>query len=407
MVVFILHLVGGGRTEGLDTEAGQFFKAARRSGLWPNAQPAGRSAISQQRNKLHWEAFQETQQRAFQVASDLWPESPDSTWHGFSVYAIDGSKFTLPGTSELRQTYDPKSGFENPGKGHYPQCLVSTLYDVFRRLPVDRTLAPIDASEREEAIRLLPSIPPGGLLLLDRGYPSYEMFHHLLFDFEGHFLVRSPATQTFSVIAEFVKSGKAEAILDLTPPGQANASASDPMAETPSILPLRAIRIVDSEGKESVLITDLLDKQAYPRQELIDLYYQRYRIEEYYRDEKIVYDVERFHGHTQNSICQELYAAMIMTVISRTMAALAETVHDLDTQTVQSKNAVIALANDAALLVPENPELALTLFGELLDEMARVKYYRPKTPRPHPPRVSKGSVNKWKVNRQKTLGILK
>ena len=30
-------------------------------------------------------------------------------------------------------------------------CLVSTVYDVFRRLPLARTVVPVDSSEREQA----------------------------------------------------------------------------------------------------------------------------------------------------------------------------------------------------------------------------------------------------------------
>ncbi|MGH8548553.1 MAG: hypothetical protein ACRERU_08145 [Methylococcales bacterium] len=65
---------------------------------------------------------------------------------------------------------------DHPGKGHYPQCLVSTVYAVFRRLPVARTVQPIaQANEREAVKALLPYIPDGGILLFDRGYPSYDL----------------------------------------------------------------------------------------------------------------------------------------------------------------------------------------------------------------------------------------
>ena len=72
----------------------------------------------------------------------------------------------------LRKAFDPDSGLDHPGQGHYPQCLVSTVYDVFRRLPIARTVQSIaHANEREEVKVLLPRIPLGGVLLFDRGYP--------------------------------------------------------------------------------------------------------------------------------------------------------------------------------------------------------------------------------------------
>jgi len=57
-----------------------------------------------------------------------------------SVYATDGSIYNLPATDKIREKFDPNSGLQNKGKGHYPQCLVSTLFDVFRRLPIARTV---------------------------------------------------------------------------------------------------------------------------------------------------------------------------------------------------------------------------------------------------------------------------
>ncbi len=57
--------------------------------------------------------------------------------------------YLLHATPEIRNEFDPDSGLENDGKGHYPQCLVSTAYDVFRRMPIGRVVNPCDSSERE------------------------------------------------------------------------------------------------------------------------------------------------------------------------------------------------------------------------------------------------------------------
>lgn len=105
---------------------------------------------------------------------------------GLSVFAIDGSKYRLPAADALRKAFDPDSGLDHPGQGHYPQCLVSTVYDVFRRLPIARTVQSIaHANEREEVKVLLPQIPLGGVLLFDRGYPSYDLIDYLLRRYRG------------------------------------------------------------------------------------------------------------------------------------------------------------------------------------------------------------------------------
>ena len=55
---------------------------------------------------------------------------------------------------------------------------------------------------------------------------------------------------------------------------------------------------------------------------------------------------------------------------------------------------MITLAEETFVLTPKCPALALLIFAELLNEIARVRYYRPKTPRPSQPRVSKQPINK-------------
>lgn len=118
VILCTMSLVGKGNTNGVDTHLGNVFRTARRSGLWPDAQAAHRSALSKARQKVPWEVFQQTLHKAVEVAYNCWPDDPQYTWHGLSVYAIDGSKFTLPATEAIRHEFDPNSGLEHAGKGH-------------------------------------------------------------------------------------------------------------------------------------------------------------------------------------------------------------------------------------------------------------------------------------------------
>jgi hypothetical protein len=42
------------------------------------------------------------------------------------------------------------------------------------------------------------------------------------------------------------------------------------------------------------------------------------------RDEKVVLEIEKFHGKSYNGILQELLAAMIMSVIARTLMVISQ-----------------------------------------------------------------------------------
>ncbi len=401
LIASILSLVANGNHHGVDIHIGNFFRDARRSGLWPQAEAPHRSALSKARKYVPWYLFQDILADAVQIAYDVWSDDPRYTWHGLSVFGIDGSKYTLPAIEALRQEFDPTSGLDNPGKGHYPQCLVSTLYDVFRRLPIARTIVGANSSEREEALQLLSFLPKNSVCLFDRGYPSYVLFRSFIRRFKAPFVFRWPASSTFPAIEEFVKSGKREAIVWITPSQNSLKKTTARQRKHLKAIKVRVILLESPDGTVSVLITNLLNRVSFPRQDIIDLYFRRWEVEEYYKDEKVTLEIEHFHTHTANGVRQELFAAMIMTVISRTMMLLASQQFLAGEQECQFKNAILTLASEAALFVPQDPERALVIFQEVLREMARVKYYRPKTPRPSQPRINKHPLNKWsKRNRQ-------
>ena len=117
VILSTMSLVGKGNNNGATTHLGTLFRNARRSGLWPDAQAVHPSALSKARQKVPWEVFQSIVHTAVDLAYELWPDDPQYTWHGLSVYAIDGSKFTLPATEAMRKEFDPDSGLEHAGKG--------------------------------------------------------------------------------------------------------------------------------------------------------------------------------------------------------------------------------------------------------------------------------------------------
>jgi len=387
----------------VDIKSGIFFNNARRSGLWPEATAVHRSAVTKARGKVPWTIFQDLLGDAVKVAYEYWPDDPKYLWHGLSVFAIDGSKYTLPASEELRAAFDPKSGLEYSGKGHYPQCLVSTLYDVFRRLPLARHLGPRDSSEREAALKLLPFIPPHNLAIMDRGFPSYDFIREFQENYSGYFLMRGPARSTFPAVERFVHSNKKEDVIWIEPTHKSLQKVIKEDRPNLRRLKIRVIRLTSPDGTVSVLLTNLFNRKTFRYDELIDLYFQRWEVETYYRDEKIVLDVDEFHGKTVNSIKQELWAAAIMTVISRTLMVLSsDTMADNDMEP-QFKNAIMTLASEAAVLAPQDPETAVLIFSEILQAISRVKYYRPKRPRPPAIRVTKRAINKWATAKLKKV----
>jgi len=281
--------------------------------------------------------------------------------------------------------------------------LVTTAYDVYRQLPVARSVVSIHGSEREQAQALLPCIPPRSVLLFDRGYPSYELIAHLRDNYKGYYLFRCPAQSTFPAVEAFVASGKQEDFILIHPSNKYLQGLSRRQRKKAKVIQLRIVRLVSPDGTVSVLLTNLLNMASFPREEIIELYFRRWAIEDHYRNEKVTLEIEKFHGKTPNSIRQEIFAAAVMSVIARTLMVVTERVHGIGTEEFQFKNAIMTLAAEAAVLVPDDPQTAVEIFNEILLAISRIKYYRPRSPRPPQPRATKRPPNKWCDGRRKKL----
>jgi hypothetical protein len=407
LIVTLLHLTASGsRFDGVDIKLSEFFNLSRRGGLWPEAQTPHRSALTKARSKLGWQSFAVLLRQAVELADSVFPARDEYTWQGLSVFAFDGSKYTLPATQALREAFDPDSGLDKPGKGHYPQALVNTVYDVFRRLPVGRTICPInDGNEREQALQLMALLPSTCLCLFDRGYPSYAFINTLMQQPTRYFIMRCPAQSTFPAVEAFVKSGEKEGVIWVMPSDTFKRGLTKAERKTLEPIKLGIIRLTHPDGTVSVLLIHLPDTKSFPSPCVIDLYYRRWAIENHYRDEKVGFEIERFHSKTVNGVQQELFAILIVCVIARTITALSVPSEAVETgqctKAPQLKNATKSVAREAALLAATDPERAFAIFQELLDDIRRVNYYKPKMPRSSKPRINKGAVNKWQEGRSK------
>ncbi|MGH8548529.1 MAG: IS4 family transposase, partial [Methylococcales bacterium] len=250
---------------------------------------------------------------------------------------------------------------------------------------------------------LLPRIPTGGILLFDRGYPSFDLIKTLDHEYDGFYVFRCPAQSTFPAVERFVRSGQTEATLWIDPTETFLRRQPKTLRNRDAAKSLRAIRLESPDGTVSVLLTNLFNPTAFPAKSLIQLYFRRWAIESHYRDEKTFLGLESFHSRTENGIRQELYAVLIMSVIARLLMAHDSRQPAAQVSTPQFKNAVMTLASEAAFLAAEQPQIAISIFTELLDEIARVRYYAPKTPRPSCPRVCKKPINKWQRDRAEKL----
>ncbi len=403
---FILSISSNGGNKGLGIKISEFFRNASRTNLIEDLASVNKSSIIKARNKIPHEEFSDVMDQAVKIAYDNFPKSKKYQWKDLSVYAVDGSKYTLPSSDVLRDEFDPKSGFDNEknksGKGHYPQCLVSTIYDVFRRIPIARSIATVNSSEREEFNALLGKIPDNGLFVFDRGYPSYEMFYNLKNQYHGYFLFRNPISNTFKEVTDFLKTGQTDGII-LLRPGVNFKKKYRLEIKKNDIIKLRIIISTKENGEKNIFLTNLFDKVLFQAKDISNLYYKRWEVEVGYRNEKESIDIESFHSKNPNGVKQELYAVAIMTIIARTITAMTTDEEDIDSKEPQLKNAIITLANDAAIFIGTNIKRSIKILKQIINDIKRQLYYRPKKKRKNYPRITKRAINKWIKGRSKVI----
>ena len=401
---FILSISSNGGNKGLGIKISEFFRNASRAHLIEDLGSVNTSSVVRARNKIPYKEFSDTMDNAIKIAYENFPRSKKYQWKNLSVYAVDGSKYTLPSSDILRDEFDPTSGFDKgkSGKGHYPQCLVSTVYDVFRRIPVARSIAPVNSSEREEFLGLLNKIPSNGVIVFDRGYPSYEMFYNLKNQYKGYFLFRNPISNTFKEVTNFLESAQTDGIIYLKQ--GVNFKKKYGLEITSNdIIKLRIIVSSRPNGEKNIFLTNLFDKELFNAKDMCNLYHKRWEVEVSYRNEKESIDIEDFHSKNPNGIKQELYAVAIMTIITRTISAMMTDEKDIDSKEPQFKNAIIVLANDAAIFVAKNIKNAIKVLRQIVVDIKYQVYYKPKNKRKNYQRITKKAMNKWIKGRNKVI----
>lgn len=277
--------------------------------------------------------------------------------HGRRVLAVDGSKMSLQRAPELWAEFD------GPTEGHTPQMTVSVLFDVIAKVPIDAVIAPYAADERVQLSHLLPSTREGDILVLDRGYPSYVIID-LLIEHGLDFVVRVPALGGFPAVEEFVRSGKDEDDILLTPAAGSPAH----LLKAPW---LRAIRRIGANGESQVFLTTL-PRSTFGHAAICELYQMRWQIELFYRLEKSDYVGHRqFHAKYPEGVRQEVFAFLLFTAINRTLMAAASRASNVPYERISQKSAILTTTRVlTVLLLDGEPDHARQVLAGLLSRIA-------------------------------------
>lgn len=234
-------------------------------------------------------------------------------WNGFRVLAVDGSRITLPNTTELKRCF---GAAKNQSEVEVVQARASILYDVLNRIVLDATLGKMEQGEQELALTHEHRWQEKDLIIYDRGYPSYDLIHeHISAKIDC--LIRVKTSYGFSAVSSFVASGKKSLITELFP--KQNRSFKGKSYGKDSRIRVRLVRVELSGGEVEVLLTTLLDSKKYPSKMFGQLYFLRWKIETFYDELKNKLKVENFTGYSQNSINQDFLCAIFISNLQSIM----------------------------------------------------------------------------------------
>ena len=232
-------------------------------------------------------------------------QGQERRWRGFRVFAIDGTKLSLPNTPALRQHF----GYSTNQYGtKSATARASVLYDVLNKLVVKSSYAH-QRGRAYHCVRPDLFLDKEDLLLLDRGYPSFMLFYLLINKQDCHFVMRAQANFS-KVVDEFRSSGKKDEIVTLRATYKAIKGLRNQGVEIPpeTEIKVRLVRIRLDDGQDEILITNLYETKAYTLPILKELYFLRWPVETTYGYLKNELQIECFSGINPISIEQDFYA---------------------------------------------------------------------------------------------------
>ncbi len=290
-----------------------------------------------------------------------------------------------------------EAGYKIRNKGaHYPQGLVSCLYRLDDRVPVDFSLS-AHVCERTAAMGHLHALEAGDVVVFDRGYFSFELLHAIL-PTGAHPVFRLQGNSADAFKA-FIDGNSDETVVAAAPGPHTRRKLTGRWPdERFDPVNMRLVRFTTNSGT-CHLATTLLDADRISADDLADFHHRRWSIEELFKVSKQAIVVDEFHGRTERGIRQELYAHFNLIAMTRLLsgpgdALLAEIQEkDRERQTVNFRNAIAIVAANLEEMIFAHAEAIAGIVTRMAEGMIKVRS-RLRPGRSYP-RKSMKPLNKW------------
>jgi len=226
------------------------------------------SPYTQARAKLNYTAFEEFAQMSAEMFYD---DDEYERYKGFRILAVDGSVVTLPNSKDIKSEFNPmivKCQIDT-FKKEVVQARVSCLFDVLNNIAVDASITNKNKNqendllaydERTLAIAHLEYANKDDLVIMDRGYPSYELFAKA---YNKTKILCRLRKNIFSK-AKFLfdrHSEKKDVILEINAPKYLKDELK--LKNIPTKMKIRFVQVILDNGTVEVLATNVLDNSTF------------------------------------------------------------------------------------------------------------------------------------------------
>ena len=307
-------------------------------------------------------------------------------WRGHELLSIDGTSVSLMDTEENQKVYPQPSG-QKKDCGFPIMGLVVVVNHSHGGIE-DVIKCGYQKHDAKVAPELLHTIKEGDIMMGDRAFCTYEFIARVTKKRKGHVVMRLHQARARKLDwRKGKKLSSYERLVDWERPRTKSPGSNLSKQEwdaLPEKLTLRYIKLgyENRAGNKEMLVvvTDLLDPDAYPAEEVADLYAERWKIEVKFRDFKTTMKMEHFAVKSPEMAHLTLQMMVITYNLIRCImqrAALEEgkPVHEMSFQGIRY---TISTSHESFRAVSKKPVLKNKLYEKLIETCAQhVLHIRP------------------------------
>ena len=330
-------------------------------------------AYCQARKRLPERFFSDVARRTGRALHD--GADPQWLWKGRRVYIYDGSVVSMPDTPENQREY-PQPDTQKPGLG-FPLARIAAVFSLACGAVLNLGICRYAGKGQSELgmLRALWDLfRPGDVLLADRlmcAWTEMVILKQRGVDSVTRLSKRGPTSAAARVWAPATTSSSGPSR------GSRARSIGKPTTRCPSSLTVRERRVrieqVGFRSRAVIVVTTLLDADAFTGEDLAQLYRARWNAELDLRSLKRTLQMDVLRCKTPDLVRKEIWTHLLAYNLIRTVMAQAATRHGIEPRSISFKGAVQTLDAFRPMIArqdEQDPEFRTHVYQQILDAIA-------------------------------------